>query len=466
MSSLLPQNEEMESIPIEQEQVGESQIQELNVLTAESAEVNGLSRRLRTKFALGAAGVALAFQQSPGNEVTRGYLGLAALEQTGSPLMAGLAFGAATFAIESTTGTTAALAFRQYSEKVHSVKDKVLSKFKRLRTGDRQSKGTFISDSVLALSVGSAAVVARRHYHDKNRTARQDNITAVKAAGGISAASTALVWGGAELVKISEGTEFEQYVDGGVEVLSDWRTYGAALLVMGGVAVAKRIRGNEKKVDETILADIKNAQVIDHVGGRSLIRVDDMESAAAKAALEFEQVRWSEKGYGDLEEYNTRFVDQTILYAAFNGSMCVGSTRIFKSGSNMAPFIADMKYDELEQKDKIKEAFITGECVELGTAAVDKTEDYRDVALGLWRLAYRDAIESGVKGWGIIMEPRRVKAMSRMYGFNFRQMGQAIDYQGGDCAPHYMNFDDPMDRSRKNSLYEWFVDDPLNSSRD
>lgn len=81
----------------------------------------------------------------------------------------------------------------------------------------------------------------------------------------------------------------------------------------------------------------------------------------------------------------------------------------------------------------------------------------------MWRLAYRDARLRGAKQWGIIMEPERVERMNEHFGFTFKQLGPAVDYQGGDCAAFVMDLEEVDQQMRENmpELHDWFVNQPL-----
>lgn len=420
---------------------------------------------LRTKLALGVAAVSLAFQQSPGNEIARGYAGLYALENTGNPLIAGVTFGVATLAIESVTGMAAANAFRTYSDKIHGFKDKVLSKFKRLKPSDQEKDSTFVGDSILALSVGSAAVVARRHYHDKNRTAKQDNLTVIKSAGGIAAVSALIAYGGAELVNASEGTPAEKYIDGTVGVLTDWKTYAIGGLAIGAYSLVKKMRKNN---NETLKQTIKNSELVDiDSRGFTSLRIDNLESQIAKSSIEFEQKIWDKKGYGSLDEYNKDYLDQTRLFVTLKNDECIGITRVFVGSlDKTTPFIKDMQYYDDSFKQNLQSRFERGTVDELATSAFENSLESRNVIKSLWRLAYRDAVTRGVDSWGIIIEPKRAKILNRMNGFTFVQVGPEVEYQGGKCAPHVIDFEeyDRKAREEKPDLHKWFTDDPLSDS--
>jgi hypothetical protein len=100
-----------------------------------------------------------------------------------------------------------------------------------------------------------------------------------------------------------------------------------------------------------------------------------------------------------------------------------------------------------------------GDIEELGTAAVATELRGQGVNLRLWRLAYRDARARGIKKWGIIMEPERVEKMNKNHGFTFRQLGDPIPYQGGDCAAFIMDLDE-VDKTMKKKhplTHFWFA---------
>ncbi len=429
------------------------------------------TRGWQDRLMLGAAAVSLAFQQSPGNEVARAYVGLATLQYTGKPLLAGLAFGAATFAIEGVTGSAAAYSMRRYSDKFHNTKETIFTKFKQVKPLNEKGSRSLATDSVLALSVGSAAVAARRHYYDRERTALEDNLTVVKAAGGIALVSAGVAYGGAELLNRSQGTWAENYVSTGLELLSDWKTYLAAITVFGGIALAKKMRKKEdyKSLDRNIDRELGEIEDIDYdQKGYLSLRIDNHESELARRALEFEQAIWDDKNYGSLDEYNDKYLKNTRLYASFRDGKCIGSVRVFSGENNapIAPFIADMDYGNEDERRLIQNGYQKAEIEELATSAAENTVSSRNVIRSLWRLAYRDSVARGVTHWGIIMEPKRARILNRMNGFTFRQKGEEIDYQGGMCAPHLMDLTEVVENMRKEKpkLLHWFISEELRRS--
>ena len=210
-----------------------------------------------------------------------------------------------------------------------------------------------------------------------------------------------------------------------------------------------------EQIDDCVLRDV------DPESGLTSVRIDDLNSELAKAVLDFEQARWDQRGYGSLEDYNMRLSQQTRLFGVFDGDDCVGSTRLFTNGSHTPPFLTQMLYSNPEEKNILLDQFSAGKVEELGTAATDNDPKYRKVAILIWRLALRDAIQRGVEKWGIIMEPRRVDVVNRLYGFNFTRLGEPVDYQGGECAAHLLDLSNPVNEATKPDLRKWFIEDPL-----
>lgn len=433
----------------------------------DGAVLSEYSRLLTSGLTVAATFGALAFQQSTANESTRAWVGFSALERTGSPLASAVAVGLATLAIEGITGSAAAHALRAKSD---FLRRKVYS---RLSSDDetKEKPQNIRGDVGLALVLGSAAVVGRRHLHsgDKLRTAREDTRTLIKAAGGIALFSAGVALFPALAANHFNGESvLDRSIQFGVQALSNPKLYGALMLGYLGYAVAK-YRKREKQSDIAAGLDFSEFEVADHdPKGYVSVRIDDHNHPLAKKALDFEQQIWDDKEYGSLDEYNEKYLKDTVLYASYQDGECTGTVRIFhgSKGSIDAPFIADMAYSDETMRQKLSEEYVLGETEELATSASMNTTANKHAIRSLWRLAYRDSISRGVKQWGIIMEPPRVRAMNRINGFTFRQLGPAIDYQGGDCAPHVMDLREVVEnmKAEKPELLEWFVNEPLKRS--
>lgn len=196
----------------------------------------------------------------------------------------------------------------------------------------------------------------------------------------------------------------------------------------------------------------------------SIGAIDPEDESFLALAEEREENEWEKNGFGSLEEYK-KYNMQSQVYAAFRGDKCVGLTRIFAGHPEVPPF-AQLSFDSDEKRQEVLELCRSGRVEEVGTAAVNHELSQAPkhfVALHMWRLAYRDAVEKGMQYWGIIMEPSRVEAMNEHFSFTFEQLGPATDYQGGDCAPFIMNLEEVDSRMSANlpDLYYWFVKEPL-----
>ncbi len=413
------------------------------------------------KLAIGAAVSSLAFQQSPINELTRVYAAVTTLEATGNPVLSAAAVGAATMFIETTGGVASAYALRRYSNKLREYRDKIASRFfSPVNPQPEYSGKSFFKDTAFALTVGSAAVVARRHFYEENRTSKDDNITALKASLGISVASTGIGYGASKLLTVADGTKYEGVVRRSIDVAGDWKTYTALVAGMGSIALIKKLHNsNSSKEDipsEDILLDTDK-------DGTGYYFISDKKSDCFKDVLRFEQDIWNEKGYGSLEEYNDKYLNQTRFFAAFEGDECVATVRVFSKGKELPPLLSAMSFYSEDDMKTFTEQNRNGITEELATSASKNDTKHRAIVNNLWRLAGRDAMTRGVKNWGIIMEPKRVKALNRFYNFYFFQKGPEVEYQGGMCAPHIMDLDYAVQAmERDNSkLLKWFINEPL-----
>jgi hypothetical protein len=229
------------------------------------------------------------------------------------------------------------------------------------------------------------------------------------------------------------------------------RTVGKAVVSLAYEHSPEPIR---RKGEDVIIRRIINSPSFD-------VRFIESGEDADKA-LELEKEVWREKNYGDLTEYE-KYLPQSRIFAAFEDGKAVGMNRLFAGAPETPPFLESMPIDDAELKKRLIEGGKSLKVEEYGTVAVDKAVRGGRIFMDLCRLAYRDASARGIETWGIIMEPERVQSMNRLMGFTFEQIGQAVDYQGGDCAAHIMHLDDVRQsmQAAKPELYDWFVNQPL-----
>ena len=194
----------------------------------------------------------------------------------------------------------------------------------------------------------------------------------------------------------------------------------------------------------------------------------DMGTPQAELGLEHEREVWAANHYGDAVEEYADLDPQTRIYVANhtadsggNGSV-VGVVRVFEGGPLEPPFMG-LPISDPDVKNRLAQGCDERTVEELGTAAVAESKKYPRAAAMLWRLAFRDALSKGVKTWGIIMEPERVVAMNRLYGFNFVQIGEPVDYQGGMCAAHTLDIENVGEHflATRPASYDFFVGNEL-----
>ncbi len=233
---------------------------------------------------------------------------------------------------------------------------------------------------------------------------------------------------------------------------------GAAVLGAG----AKKVRSvaSRKRAEQHAGDPTKPNVWLDHHQG--------IEYGLAQSGDEFrlseelENDVWHKMGYGDInEEGYGDYIKNSRTFVAFKGDKCIGVNRMFNATDTMLPpFLGEkMPFYSEEERDELADQARDGDIEELGTVAVDEAFRGAKVNLRLWRLAYRDARARGIKYWGIIMEPERVEKMNKHHGFTFRQLGETVDYQGGECAAHIMNLEEVDQTMKKQHPIEhfWFV---------
>lgn len=406
----------------------------------------GRYERAKAGSLVGTAAVMWAFQQSPANEYARALIGANVMEATNNPLLVGASVGLATLAIEGASSIPVAKVMNDHSEKVERLKAKIG------RAG-KNKESSKVTDTSLALAVGSAAVVVKHHSLENDRTFEDDKKTVAKTAGGIAVFSAGIATALGGGLKYAEKVGLEDETATVLNIATDWRTYG--VLLAGAVAYGQAKKGVgvlKRKAEKKTILNGNSFEV------RNISSNIDIERA-----LELEQKVWHEEGYGELDVYE-KYIPQSRFFAAFEGEKCVGMNRLFAGAPELPPFAGEMPYHDEAIKADIEAGCGAGIIEEFGTVAVDKDHRSRKVFMDLCRISFRDAESRGVKMWGIIMEPRRVAMMNKHLGFTFKQVGPAIDYQGGDCAAHLMDFSEVHEhmRATKPELYDWFVNEPLN----
>lgn len=229
------------------------------------------------------------------------------------------------------------------------------------------------------------------------------------------------------------------------------RAAGASALELALTHSPERVR---RGAEDMVLRRIIRTQ------GNEVRLLTDYESI--QTALKFEQKIWHEENYGDLAEYS-KYLPQSRIFAVFDSGRCLGMMRLFDGAAEIPPFLDKMPITDPVLKEQLIKEGKQYKVEEFGTVAVAKELRGGRTFLDICRRAWRDASERGIQTWGIIMEPERVEKMNQGLGFSFKQIGPVVDYQGGECAAHIMDFDEVRTNMRtvKPELYNWFVNQPL-----
>lgn len=204
----------------------------VNTLANLAEDRSDSSENLKRKLKIGAFSLAtigiIAFEQLPTNESVRTMIAFDTLDKLDSAVLAGLAVGAATMAIESSAST--AVAYGLNHESMGRVQAYIRARREKRLKGQEldRTKADAFADLTLAVSIGPAIAVAKRHYEDgpglKRDILRGLGYSAIGAA--LSAGIAYTVTGGA---KHAEKIGLEKEADFAVNLLSDWKFWAAAM---------------------------------------------------------------------------------------------------------------------------------------------------------------------------------------------------------------------------------------------
>lgn len=389
----------------------------------------------------GIAVIAVGAEVLPANEVIRASIYAGAVYASGNSLVtAAAAAGLSTFAIEGAASIAAArllttntsdVAYRWVNGKLRKV---------GINDGDTLSTPTKALSAFLGGSVVTMALERREKEDISKAELRKYGL---KVSAALAGALTVLGAAASE----------------GIDLTKESPVFGATIAAsIGALALGKKYN-NRRKIRSNTPELLQSWRIDSDKYGLSYGLVED--ELGLKKAAKLEQDVWDEKEYGNLEEEGyTTYIKNSRTFAAFDtNNECIGMNRMFQANGDELPPFLDMEFYDEEEKSEIAQTAASGDTEELGTVAVSNAYRGKRVNLRLWRMAYRDARERGIKQWGIIMEPERVEKMNKYQGFTFRQLGPAVPYQGGDCAPFIMDLqevDDSMSQNHKLN-YFWFV---------
>jgi len=105
-----------------------------------------------------------------------------------------------------------------------------------------------------------------------------------------------------------------------------------------------------------------------------------------------------------------------------------------------------------EWEERVKTIVATERCEELATTALKKGFRGRNnfsCVLNLFRMAYHDALSSGVRYWFAPIEPPVLMHYVATFHFGFKAIGEAQDYLGAPTIPAVINLEDGIEQITK-----------------
>jgi GNAT superfamily N-acetyltransferase len=349
--------------------------------------------------------------------------------------MGAFTLGASTFLVEGAGAMAAAsLLGSERAQRLNAALEKRINR----EDGTKTSK---LTKAVAALAIGATASMAIEHIEDPHRTVAQNRKYGLLTSAGL---------GGVLAIGGAAGTE---------AVTATIENPVVVAPIAGSVAlleVARRkwrsIMRHPHEVEDPLTEEWKDSDK------RHKYHLLSDPTETVKAAIT-EQNVWDEKGFGKLDEAGyTGHIEHSRTFVAFDkDGECKGVNRMFGAYEDVLPPFLELPFDSEEEREMLSQRARDGKLEELGTVAVVEDARGQGVNGRLWRLAYRDAVARGVEEWGIIMEPERVAKLNKYHGFTFRQLGSAVDYQGGDCAAFVMNLEESVANMQKKHPLQQFA---------
>lgn len=385
-------------------------------------------------------GAIVAAEVSPLNETVRYSLFGASMVYSQSPLTGALVLGGSTLVIEGAAALASASLISSENGS-RSVKW-INGRLEKVRKSN--AKMGPLAEAGTALIGGSAVAMAATQLENPDREIQETRKYGLKVSSwlaGICAVQGALM---------ANGIDTLEPTDLGVGVLS----------IAGLLAAAKWAKNRPERTDSlSRLKALSNGQLDYAINEKHkfITREATMGSPEAAEALELERKVWKKYNFGDAVEEYKAYDSQTQMYIARDEKEVIGIVRMFKGSPKLPPFM-DLSFDDEKEHAQLVKGCEEGIVEELGTAARMDGTAKSVVSAEMWRLAYRNAHERGVKKWGIIMEPERVHELNNRYGLCFKQVGPTENYQGGDCAPHVLDLQEVESYMllRKPHVYWWF----------
>ncbi|MBP9827252.1 hypothetical protein KBC99_02110 [Candidatus Saccharibacteria bacterium] len=184
----------------------------------------------------------------------------------------------------------------------------------------------------------------------------------------------------------------------------------------------------------------------------SEIQIRLVEGDEREAALAVEEKIFREEGYPyDYHQFN----DQSRVFGAFDGGVCIGALRVVSQTPLVPPVMADCKVWDLQYWQSMGDKF-----AELATQAVEEKYRHQMVGLMLIRAAYTDARLRGLLAMAVITEPENVEYLNNEVHFACRQIGD-IGFKGWQCAPYIHFFDEVETKlaAADPNSFNWFTGD-------
>lgn len=218
------------------DRAGARQVLEAALFTNHQQEERRLARAGSAGI-VALAAAALVFEQGPFNEALRTKVGTDVLQSTQNALAVAGTVAVLTLAIEVIASALFAFGVAVHQDRVI----RLISRGRERPSAHRPGRRGIVSDIGLALAVGAAVVVARKHLIDPGRAFKADIGTCLKASGAIAVISGLIGYLAAGGIQNARAVGLERPAQWFVDYATDWRFWAVVILAVYAPSGVRRV---------------------------------------------------------------------------------------------------------------------------------------------------------------------------------------------------------------------------------
>jgi hypothetical protein len=193
-----------------------------------------LARKALGTTVFAATAISWIFEQSPANEALRADIAFDVLDRTRNALAVGGIVGAVSFLIEMVPASLVAIGLNQKESAIDRFVQKRIAKNSSTdeTNSNKEKKHNKLTDFGIAMGIGAAAVVGKRHLSDREPSFKNDMSNAVQASEYVAVGSGAVGFLAGGGIRYAEKIGLEDQAQFVIDRGTDWKTWVAFVAII------------------------------------------------------------------------------------------------------------------------------------------------------------------------------------------------------------------------------------------